>query len=259
MNSTAPKPGILNAQHSIEYSCKTPFLQNITQTQFDLETVSEEPDPEPYTVRRSQKMTTPQLPPTQPPAQPTTTPAPKTETPPWLHKSAIGVAILGPIALLMPPRRVGFQSLFLSGGTFWATNLLAYDYTGESITQRFDRRWKGMFDGGLPERARRNQELLRLERERREAQLPEAERRALQQERERKEEAGRGLLARLWMGSEKGDWMAERAKKEKEALDRGEGYGTLIIEQVKEVFTGGEKKDDEESKDPKSEGENKKP
>lgn len=158
----------------------------------------------------------------------------------------------------MPPRRAGFQSLFLSGGTFWATNLLAYDYTGESMTQRFDRRWKGVFDGGLPERARRNQELLRLERERREAGMPEAERMALLEERERRELASRGPLAKLWMGSEKGNWTEERRKKEKEALERGEGYGDLIIEQIKEVFTGGSKKDGEGKKDPKSEGDDKK-
>lgn len=203
-------------------------------------------------------MATQQPPPAQSPAQPSSTPSIKTETPPWLHTSAIGVAILGPIALLMPPRRVGLQSLLLSGGTFWATNLLAYDYTGESITQRFDRRWKTLFDNGLPEKAKRNKELMRLERERREAQLPEAERKALREERERKEAAARGPLARLWMGNEKGDWVEERARKEKEALDRGEGYGTLIIEQVKEVFTGGAKKDGEDSKDSKSEGDNKK-
>lgn len=148
--------------------------------------------------------------------------------------------------------------MLLSGGTFWATNLLVSDYTGESISQRFSRRWRGVFDGGLPDRARRNQELLRLERERREAQLPEAERRALREVRERRELAARGPLTKLWMGSEKENWTAERAKKEKEALDRGEGYGDLIIEQIKEVFNGGVKKDDEDTKDPKSEDDNKK-
>lgn len=52
--------------------------------------------------------------------------------------------------------------------------------------------------------------------------------------------------------------MAERARKEKEALDKGEGYGTLIIEQIKEVLGGGDKKAGEETKDSKSEGNDKK-
>lgn len=176
-------------------------------------------------------------------------------TPQWLHVSAIGVAILGPIALLAPPRRVGLQSMILSGGTFWATNLLAYDYTGESITQRTARRYSSIFDGGLPEQAKRNQELMRLERERREAQLPEAEQKKL---RERKEAEKRGLVTRLWMGNEKEDWIQERARKEKEALERGEGYGDIIMDQIKEVFGMKTKKDGEESEDSKSEGDNKK-
>lgn len=207
-------------------------------------------------------MATPQPPSAQPQppppqsSQPTPPPdaatAPKTQTPPWLHNSAIGVAILGPIALLMPPRRVGLQAMLLSGGTFWATNVLAYDWTGESMTQRFDRRWQTMFASGLPEKAKRNQELMRLERERREALLPEAERRALQEEREKKEAASRGIVSRLWMGSEKEDWRQERARKEKETLENGEGYGTLIMDQVKEVFSGSKKGEGEQEKEENS-------
>lgn len=204
-------------------------------------------------------MATQQPPSAQPsPSQSSETPtnntaAPKTETPPWLHNSAIGVAILGPIALLMPPRRVGLQALLLSGGTFWATNVLAYDWTGESMTQRFDRRWQTVFTNGLPEKAKRNQELMRLERERREALLPEAERKALQEAREKKEIASRGIVSRLWMGDEKEDWRKERARKEKETLENGEGYGTLIMDQVREVFSGSKKAEGEEGKEGKSE------
>lgn len=184
---------------------------------------------------------------------PDTAAAPKTQTPEWLHNSAIGVAILGPIALLMPPRRIGLQAMLLSGGTFWATNVLAYDWTGESMTQRFDRRWQTMFSSGLPEKAKRNQELMRLERERREALLPEAERLALQEARQKKEEASRGIVSRLWMGGEKEDWRQERARKEKETLENGEGYGTLIMDQVKEVFSGSKKNEGEDGKEGNSE------
>lgn len=177
-------------------------------------------------------------------------------TPTLMHYGAWAGVILGPIALFMPPRRVGFQALLLASGTSYATNILAYDYTGESIYQRFVRRWDNALNGGLPEKAQRTQELLRLERERREAALPEAERRRLQEERLRREQAQRGLLQKLWMGSETDDWRAERARKEKEALDEGRGYGDLIVEQVKEVFSSSDKKDGEEEKkeDAASEG-----
>ncbi|CAN8095344.1 unnamed protein product [Discula destructiva] len=192
-------------------------------------------------------------------------------TPDWMHYGAWGVAILGPIALFTPPRRVGLQAILLATGTSYATNILAYDYTGESIYQRTIRRWNalaGPDDGNgsaLPEKARRTQEIMRRERERREALLPEAERARLREEREAKERASRGVLERLWMGTEKEGWKEERARKEREALQEGKGYGDLIVEQVKEVFSSpskpgeeGEKKEGGK-KDGEEGGENKKP
>lgn len=143
----------------------------------------------------------------------------------------------------------------LATGTSYATNILMYDYTGESIYQRTMRRFQNFSDGSLPEKAKRTQELMRLERERREAQLPEAERRQLQEEREQREIAQRGVLKRLWMGNEKGSWKEERAKKDKEALQEGKGYGDLIVDQVKEVFSS--KKEGDDKKDVKDD-ENKK-
>lgn len=90
-------------------------------------------------------------------------------------------------------------------------------------------------DGGLPEQARRNQELIRQERLRREAALPEAERKMKEEERRKKE---LGVIDRLWMGGESENWKEERAKKEKEALDDGRGYQGLIMDQIWEVWTG---------------------
>ena len=52
-------------------------------------------------------------------------------------------------------------------------------------------------------------------------------------EREKKE---RGFVQRIWMGGEGDDWKAKRDAREKEALESGEGYGGLIMGQIKEVF-----------------------
>ncbi|KAJ4423826.1 hypothetical protein N0V82_001565 [Gnomoniopsis sp. IMI 355080] len=167
-------------------------------------------------------------------------------SPDVLHYASWAVVILGPIALFTPPRRVGLQAVLIATGTSYATNILMYDYTGESIYQRFVRRFQSIpttYDG-LPEKAKRTQELMRLERERREAQLPKAERRRLQEEREKKELAQRSLWEKIWMGNEKGNWKEERAKKDKEALEEGKGYGDLIVDQVKEVFSSKKEEDD---------------
>lgn len=210
-------------------------------------------------------MTTPQPPSnvSTPPAQqqsPSSALGIKTDTPRWLHYGAWGTAVLGPVVLFMPPRRVGFQAVVIATGTFAAINLLVHDYTGTTLAGRYRERFSSAATAAssspssgtsdfLPDKAKRTQELLRRERERREAALPESERRALQEERERKELASRGFLQRLWMGDAKEDWREERRRKEKEAVEEGKGYGDLIVEQVKEVFVGTSKKDGDGSRD----------
>lgn len=50
----------------------------------------------------------------------------------------------------------------------------------------------------------------------------------------------RGMLKRFWMGGESDDWVQERARKEKEALEEGgKGYGGLIMDSVREAFGRG--------------------
>lgn len=171
-----------------------------------------------------------------------------------MHYGAWGTAIVSPIVLMMPPRRVGFQAIVLASGTFAAVNLLVYDYTGTTLLGRYRERFSAAKSATahaaasqhdttsfLPEKAQRTQELLRLEALRREAAAPEAERRRLQEAREKREAANRGFWASLWMGDAKENWREERLRKEREALEEGKGYGDLIVEQVKEVFVSSKK------------------
>lgn len=46
------------------------------------------------------------------------------------------------------------------------------------------------------------------------------------------------MARRLWMGGEKEGWVERRARVEREGLERGGGYGGLILGQVREVFWG---------------------
>ena len=64
-------------------------------------------------------------------------------------------------------------------------------------------------------------------------------------EKEQKEKEDRGLLEKVWMGSEGEDWKAERDQREKEALEDGRGYGGLIMDQIWEVWNWGQKKTEE--------------
>lgn len=104
----------------------------------------------------------------------------------------------------------------------------------------------------LPEKAQQTRELLRRQRERREAALLLEEQRRLRDEREK----ARGPLEKLWVGNEKENWREERRKKEEEALAEGKGYGDLILEHIKEAF--GSKKNDVDKGEAKND-ENKKP
>ncbi|KAL2148832.1 hypothetical protein VTH82DRAFT_1979 [Thermothelomyces myriococcoides] len=217
--------------------------------------------------------------PADPPAQTTSSPPPSSSSSklgqggsrnPVLHGAALAMAVLCPVALVLPTRGGGrakstLQNAVLGGGAFWAVNQLAEDYTGKSITTRSAERWgsilgvsagtttTGVGGGGtaggagagesgssgakvgfmhnLPtERAARNKELMEAERRRR----AEAEGR----EYVPKKKAPDGLWERLWMGGEEEGWKEKRLEEERKAIESGKGYGDLIVEQVMEVWKG---------------------
>ncbi|KAG7288761.1 hypothetical protein NEMBOFW57_005118 [Staphylotrichum longicolle] len=173
-----------------------------------------------------------QPPPPQPPAEATTTPPLPTPNP-ITHNAALAMAVLCPIALLLPARggrgKSLLQNLILGGGAVWAVDTLATDYTGKSVTARSAERWgsllgiapkseeekeaerkkkeevgAGGFLGALPtERAARNKALMEAERKRR----AEAEGRAYVP---RGEGESKGLWERVWMGGEKEGWKERR-------------------------------------------------
>ncbi|KAK3902602.1 hypothetical protein C8A05DRAFT_33677 [Staphylotrichum tortipilum] len=212
---------------------------------------------------------------------PPSTGAPKDQDPPLptpnpiLHNAALVMAVVCPIALLLPTRGGGamkatVQNALIGSGAFFAYNQLAADYTGKSITARSAERW-GSFLGissekkekqkveaaggeevgvlkALPtERAARNRELMEAERRRR----AEAE------GREYKPRDTRGLWERVWMGEEREGWREKRMEEEKRALEEGKGYGDLIVEQIAEVWKGREGEKGEGKQEGEGKGEKK--
>ncbi len=156
-------------------------------------------------------------PPAPPPAPPPDAPQ-YHGTPPWLHNAAIAIGIAGPAALLLPPRRVDLRFTVLSAGTCWAVSQLVHDWTGRSLHARAQDRVAGILSAGnaLPDRAQRNQVLMRAERARREAAA----------EAEGRKEA----------------WLEERKTGERYAPEeRGKGVWDLISDQVWEVWNQSDK------------------
>lgn len=168
---------------------------------------------------------------------------PRTPTPPenLLHNAALAGAILSPLVMLLPPRRLDFRTFFLAGTFFVCTNHLSHDYTGTSIYARFSRRLDATT--GLPEGARRTQELLRERKERDAAQM--------QRHNDDGNKGGlKSMVNSAWMGGEGKDWQAKRAAEHQRSFDEGKSISDVIFEQIADVWNGNwggdaKKKDDE--------------
>lgn len=152
---------------------------------------------------------------------------------PLIHNAAIAGAVLTPVAMLLPPRKMDIRFFILAGAFSLSTNQLAYAYTGQSIYGRVGNRFSGVFGTELPEGAKRTQQLLREHRER------EA---ALEQQREQQKQNGDGkgvgLVKDIWMGGEGEDWKQKRAEEHRKAFEEGKGMSDIIFEQISDVWRG---------------------
>lgn len=168
----------------------------------------------------------------------------KSETPeqqlppriPVVHNAAVAGAILAPLAMLLPPRKVDIRFFVLVGAFSLSTNQLAYEYTGQSIYSRFGSRVTGVFGDGLPEGAKRTQQLLKEQREREAAG-------------KKTNEKDSNVIKDIWMGGEGENWREKRAAEHQQAFDEGKGLSDLIFEQVAEVWRGSPKNTDSDDSD----------
>ncbi|KAF2418449.1 hypothetical protein EJ08DRAFT_62378 [Tothia fuscella] len=137
---------------------------------------------------------------------------------------SIALLIICPTIAVLPPRRLNLYTFGLIGVWTASANHLIKDRTGHSILQRLG----NVRGDGLPtEKAREFQRKMR-------------EQKGLAKE--------KGVLEKVWMGDEGDDWKEKRLKKEREALESGEGYGSLIMDQISEVL-GKKKEDDVDASD----------
>ncbi|RDA86573.1 hypothetical protein CP532_5996 [Ophiocordyceps camponoti-leonardi (nom. inval.)] len=147
---------------------------------------------------------------------------------PFLHKAAIAGAIITPLAILLPPRRLDLRFAVLFGTFSLATNHLAWEYTGESVWARLGRRVSSITD--LPEGAKRTQQVLR--------EQQQQQRRGGDQAQQQQNGGAAGLLHDVWMGGESEDWKRKRAEEHRKSMEEGKGLGYLIMEQIGDVLSG---------------------
>lgn len=119
------------------------------------------------------------------------------------------------------------------------------------MVERMTNRANAFADSGLPPKAVEMQKRIKEEKAVRERQRlgiqvqDRGEGVLGEVERKRKEEEQKGLLEKIWMGSEGEDWKAKRDRREKEALEEGRGYGGLIMDQIWEVWNWGKDKNEQ--------------
>lgn len=160
---------------------------------------------------------------------------PLPERNPIIHNFALGGTILIPLVMALPPRKFDLRFFALASTWSLASNQLAYEYTGTSIYSRIGNRFTGAFDMGLPESAKKTQQLIREQKER-DAALKRA---AAGQDAAGSKSAGlSGTMSEVWMGGESADWRKKRAEEDRRSLEEGKGFSGIIMEQISDVFSG---------------------
>jgi len=130
------------------------------------------------------------------------------------YNTSLGLCIACPLIALLPPRKMDLYTFGLGVTWFTCAGYVVQERTGQGILWHL---------GNHIPSARNAQRMEEMRRE------------AAQQGREIKDQP-RGILKSIWMAGERDDWVEERARKEKEALEEGRGYGGLIMDQVKGAF-----------------------
>lgn len=164
------------------------------------------------------------------------------------HYLSLTLVVACPVLILLPPRKLDKYTLFLGTATLCSASQLEYERSGRS---GFARLRSGLnpfnhFNFTSPTsqaaqvKAKLKQE--KVERLKREGKLIQA----------RTEEEKTTPLEKIWMGGEKEGWKEKRLKEEQEAIDKGKGYGSLILDQLYEVVAWKPRQEEEEEEGKKT-------
>lgn len=148
--------------------------------------------------------------------------------------------------IALPPRKLDLYTFFLAGSFIASGNHLVKERTGAGLLYQLP-------GARLPPAAIEYQERMRARDPAQKRLLDESKPQTstIQQELERRkiehrQPAGLEKVAKdIWMGGEKEGWKEKRLAEEQKKLDEGEGYGSMIVDQIWEVWNWGEKKAEE--------------
>ncbi|EXJ84817.1 hypothetical protein A1O3_05490 [Capronia epimyces CBS 606.96] len=145
----------------------------------------------------------------------------------FLYAASLTTCVLAPVIISLPPRKLDLYTFSLASAFIVSANYQLKERTGRGFIARIPN------PTGMPQRAeelrRKQQEARALE----ESAVLAAQKKGSLLEEKAKE---------LWMGGETDGWKERRLREEQEKLENGEGYGSMIMDQIWEVWNWGEKK-----------------
>ncbi|KAJ9656454.1 hypothetical protein H2198_004912 [Neophaeococcomyces mojaviensis] len=158
----------------------------------------------------------------------------------FLHNTSLAMLVITPVLIALPPRKLDLYTFFLAGGFFASANHLTKERTGAGLLYQLP--------GARPppmalEYQRTVQEKRLLDEPQSQIQTSSIKEQLQKRGIEHRKEEGLEKMAKeLWMGEEKEGWKEKRLAEEQKKLDEGEGYGSMIVDQIWEVWNWGEKK-----------------
>ncbi|KIV93636.1 hypothetical protein PV10_04834 [Exophiala mesophila] len=155
----------------------------------------------------------------------------------FVNTVTLATLFVAPALIALPPRKLDFYTFSLA--SVW---ILSANY-------------RGTFSGlkpsflGMPAKAREIQEQQRMM-----AQAREQKRLLEESGYAADTKSKKGTLLgekakEIWMGGETEGWKERRLKEEQEKIDQGEGYGSMIMDQIWDVWNQGKKYDEETGKE----------
>ena len=158
----------------------------------------------------------------------------------FLHNTSLTMLFLAPALIALPPRKLDLYTVALAGSFVASANHLTKERTGRGLL------------GNLPfvnatrpaaqkTKAEEFHEKYRAEKERKRL-LEEPVSVSATTSVGRTPSALEAAAKELWMGGETEGWKERRLREEQEKINQGEGYGSMIMDQIWEVWNWGEKK-----------------
>jgi hypothetical protein len=158
----------------------------------------------------------------------------------FLHNTSLTMLFLAPALMALPPRKLDLYTVVLGASFVASANHLTNERTGRGLLGNMP------FAGRQAAREKTKAEAFQ------ESYAAEKERRRLLEEpvvvasgAGRQPSALEAAAKELWMGGEKEGWKEQRLREEQEKISQGEGYGSMIMDQIWEVWNWGEKKGEE--------------